>query len=89
VLTILPDHRLHTGGPYRLVRHPIYTGFALAFLGHQIAFSSAPGLAFWLLFAMHILHRRIRREEAMLLAHFGECYRAYMRTTWRMFPGLY
>jgi protein-S-isoprenylcysteine O-methyltransferase Ste14 len=89
VLTILPDHRLHTGGPYRLVRHPIYAGFALAFLGHQVAFSSAPGLVLWLLFALHILRGRIRREEAMLLEHFGDQYGAYMRRTWKMFPCLY
>jgi protein-S-isoprenylcysteine O-methyltransferase Ste14 len=89
VLTILPDHRLHTGGPYRVVRHPIYAGFALAFLGHQVAFSSAPGLALWLVFALHVLRARIRREEAMLLEHFGDPYDAYMRTTWRMFPCLY
>ena len=89
VLTILPHHRLHTGGPYRVVRHPIYAGFALAFLGHQIAFSSVTGLALWFVFALHILRGRIQREEAMLLGHFGDRYAAYMRTTWKMFPCLF
>jgi protein-S-isoprenylcysteine O-methyltransferase Ste14 len=88
-LAILPDHRLHTGGLYRIIRHPIYCGFSLAFLGHQVAFRSLPGLLLWALFTVHIIHRRIRREEEMLLSHFGDRYQRYMAATWRMFPCLY
>lgn len=88
-LTIVPGQRLHKSGPYRFVRHPIYCGFSVAFLGHQVAFTSPPGLLVWLLFMVHIIHRRIRREEDMLLEHFGAQYREYVRTTWRMFPCLY
>jgi protein-S-isoprenylcysteine O-methyltransferase Ste14 len=88
-LVIVPDHRLHTRGLYRLIRHPIYCGFSLAFLGHQVAFRSLPGLLLWALFTVHIIHRRIRREEEMLLRHFGDRYQRYMQATWRMFPCLY
>lgn len=89
MLTIIRDHRLYTRGPYRVIRHPIYCGFLLAFLGHQVAFGSLSGLAIWVLFLIHIIHRRIRLEEEILVQHFSDRYRTYARTTWRMFPCLY
>jgi protein-S-isoprenylcysteine O-methyltransferase Ste14 len=33
--------------------------------------------------------RRIRSEESMLLSAFGESYRVYMASTWRLVPWLY
>lgn len=80
---------LYTGGPYRWIRHPIYAGFALAFAGHQLAGGFLPGLAVWVVFVASFLRQRIAVEEAMLVQQFGNVYREYRRTTWRMFPGFF
>jgi protein-S-isoprenylcysteine O-methyltransferase Ste14 len=77
---------LVTSGPYRRIRHPIYTAFLLI-LGAPLLLS-----ANWLIggawLAMTILEvtTRIRIEEAMMLSRFGDQYRAYMATTGRLLP---
>ncbi len=87
-LGIQPGHRLITAGPYGLVRHPGYLGEIASVLGMGLALSSLIGLvATILLFPMLIW--RIRTEEEMLLAQFGDEYREYMRRTKRLIPGVY
>lgn len=87
-LGIQPGHRLITAGPYGLVRHPGYLGEIASVLGMSLALSSFIGLiATILLFPLLIW--RIRTEEGMLLAQFGDEYREYMRRTKRLIPGVY
>jgi protein-S-isoprenylcysteine O-methyltransferase Ste14 len=70
------DHDLVRRGPYRLVRHPIYTGMLVASIGTAIAFGQLRHLfalpllvvGFWL---------KARSEERLLLGKFGERYCAY------------
>ena len=74
-------------GAYRLIRHPIYSGLALAAIGWGLVAGStlaiaAAGLLF-LLFA-----GKSRREEAWLVAIHPE-YRAYQRRTKRLIPWIY
>jgi protein-S-isoprenylcysteine O-methyltransferase Ste14 len=88
-LMILNDHTLFTSGPYRIIRHPIYGGIALALLGHQLAFVFLPGVVLWLLFVVLVLRPRISIEEGMLLERFSDVYAQYQRQTWRLFPGIY
>lgn len=82
------DHELVTGGPYRLVRHPLYaTGLAL-FLALGLMATSwvvllATGVAFVLIRSVVI-----PREERALLAKFGERYRMYARQTGALAPRL-
>lgn len=79
-------HELVTGGPYRWVRHPLYsTGLAL-FVALGLMAGSwfvllATGVAFALLRGLVI-----PREEQELLAKFGERYRVYMQQTGRLLP---
>jgi protein-S-isoprenylcysteine O-methyltransferase len=61
-------------GPYRLVRHPSYSGMLLA-----LAMLVLPAAAF---------AYRITVEEAALLSTLGEPYARYMRRTWRLIPYL-
>lgn len=89
ILTIVEGHSLRKEGPYQVIRHPIYSGFALAFFGHQVAFLFLPGLVAWYLFVAFYLHKRIQVEEEMLLQQFGGDYLDYQQHTWRMFPYLY
>ena len=78
-------HTLVTGGPYRWVRHPFYD--ALALLVVAIALIAAN----WFILAaggltVILLAVRSRTEEAMLLARFGEPYKAYRARTGRFLP---
>ncbi|MFN0179207.1 MAG: methyltransferase family protein [Gemmatimonadales bacterium] len=79
--------RLVTEGPYRFVRHPLYTGGFLAMLGIGLANQSIPLLA-----AVPILlwwlPRRVRDEERNLTASYGDAYRAYQTRTGRFLPRL-
>lgn len=85
---LLPARRgVVVGGPYRIVRHPIYLGYFISHLGF---FLSSAGLYNLLLFALLYACQgfRILREEE-LLARDAE-YAAYMqRTRWRMIPGIF
>ena len=85
---ILPEARgLVTSGPYRHVRHPLYSAEALAFLGMLLPVLSPLSLAVYGLFlALQAL--RTRYEEEVLTAAFPE-YDAYRRTTWRFIPGVF
>jgi protein-S-isoprenylcysteine O-methyltransferase Ste14 len=69
-------HELRTDGPYRLVRHPIYTGF----LGLVIGAMLACGFGVWIVIlaaALPWLLRRVQVEDAMMSRQFGASYDAY------------
>ncbi|MBI2938019.1 MAG: isoprenylcysteine carboxylmethyltransferase family protein [Thaumarchaeota archaeon] len=87
-LGIQPEHRLVTSGPYRYVRHPGYLGELLSMFGIGFALSSVVGLALAFLSLLLVL-KRIKQEEEMLTAKFGNEYRAYMGRTKRLIPFIY
>jgi protein-S-isoprenylcysteine O-methyltransferase Ste14 len=88
-LGIQPGHRLVTGGPYRLVRHPGYLSNLLCLLGIGLSLSSLIGLGLALL-TVPLVVLRIGREEEMLLNELGQAYQSYVeRTRWRLIPYLY
>ena len=81
------EHRLVTSGPYRWIRHPLYTtGFVLLLSLMLLTGVWTLGvLAVFLLCAMML---RTPSEEARLIETFGDDYRAYMRRTGRFLPRL-
>jgi len=80
-------HTLVTRGPYRWVRHPLYSVGLLMFLG--FALLSANWMIFLaILLAFPALVLRTPLEEARLIDRFGDEYRAYMQRTGRYFPRL-
>jgi protein-S-isoprenylcysteine O-methyltransferase Ste14 len=75
-VTLKQDHDLIRSGPYRLTRHPIYTGLLLAVLGSAFALAEWRGLVGLALIALAFL-RKIDIEEGFLTARFGEAYARY------------
>jgi protein-S-isoprenylcysteine O-methyltransferase Ste14 len=74
-------------GPYHLVRHPIYFGWALMTFGAPAM--TGTRLSFAVISTAYLL-LAIPFEERSLIALFGDEYRAYQaRVRWRMVPGLY
>ncbi len=81
------NHELVTSGPYRWVRHPLYSvGTAFFVSLSLVAANWFMGLAS--LSALLMLLVRLPREEAKLIERFGDEYREYMRRTGRFFPRL-
>ncbi|HTG84225.1 MAG TPA: isoprenylcysteine carboxylmethyltransferase family protein [Gemmatimonadales bacterium] len=76
---ITQDHDLITTGPYRFVRHPIYAAMLGLLLGTGLAFSRPVGLGAGLLTFLVGTALRVRVEERLLRATFGETYDAYAR----------
>ncbi len=80
------SHTLVTDGPYRWVRHPMYTAFVLTFAGLSLVSANwftAVSAALLYGAAMVI---RTPHEERLLIEAFGQEYRAYMERTGRFFP---
>ena len=77
---------LVTNGPYRYVRNPIYLG-AFTFIIALALVSSNWFLLVPAVFVITIVYLQINGEEKMLLARFGDEYRAYMKQTPRLVPG--
>jgi protein-S-isoprenylcysteine O-methyltransferase Ste14 len=82
------DHEMIRFGPYRFVRHPIYTGLLGLYFGtmvvsgeiHALLGMALAAFAYW---------RKIRIEEAHLSQLFGPAYEEYRSTTWALVPGLF
>ncbi len=76
IVTLKENHELIRNGPYRLVRHPIYTGILLAILGTAIAQGEWRSLIALALITVAFL-RKISIEEAFLIQAFGNSYERY------------
>jgi protein-S-isoprenylcysteine O-methyltransferase Ste14 len=79
------DHKLVTSGPYRWVRHPLYTVGSSLFISFGIMADS------WFIATLGILAFiamavRTPKEEANLIEKFGDEYREYMNRTGRFLP---
>lgn len=86
-VTLKQDHELIRHGPYRIVRHPIYSGMLLALLGTAIGYGKVPGLigvaiaflGFWI---------KWRIEEQFMIEQFGAQYIQYRREVKAVIPGV-
>ncbi len=85
-LVLRQDHQLITNGIYRTIRHPMYAGIWLFALAQGLMLEN--WLAGWMSFVafalMYVI--RIPKEEGMMIEHFGQEYRDYMRKTGRLWP---
>jgi protein-S-isoprenylcysteine O-methyltransferase Ste14 len=84
-VTIKVGHQLVRGGPYRWVRHPIYSGILLALFGTALARRQVIGFVAVMLFCMGFW-LKIRLEEQFMRKTFGEQYIEYSRSTGTLVP---
>ena len=73
-------------GPYRLLRHPGYTGLLLAFAGLGLTSANWAGLAAMTLLPLAVILWRIHVEEGALLTTLGDRYRRYAAQHKRLVP---
>lgn len=87
VAAVKGDHELVTVGPYRWVRHPIYSGLMLGFIGTAVAIGQWRGVLAVALALIAIL-QRIVVEERLMRQQFGAVYDAYAQRVRALIPGL-
>jgi protein-S-isoprenylcysteine O-methyltransferase Ste14 len=85
-LEIHRDHELVRAGPYRVVRHPIYTGLALHFIGTCLATGNLLLIVGTVLVTFPAFYLRAKTEEALLRERFGEQYETYAREVGMLVP---
>jgi protein-S-isoprenylcysteine O-methyltransferase Ste14 len=83
---MMKEQALVTGGPYRFIRHPIYTAFLLI-LGSMLLISAnwLIGLT-WIGMTGLEVFSRIAFEERLMLEYFGDQYREYVKRTGKLTP---
>jgi len=86
---LLEGHELVTGGPYRYVRNPIYSGMLGMLLATGIAVSRPVGLVLGLVVFCVGTVIRVRAEERLLQDAFGQSWVEWSRRTAALIPGLW
>ena len=86
-VTVKQDHELVETGPYRLVRHPIYTGLLLGFIGSALARGAWSGVLA-VVIVIAALWRKLRLEERWMQDQFGDRYVAYRQRVAALIPFL-
>ncbi|MGD0191067.1 MAG: isoprenylcysteine carboxylmethyltransferase family protein [Rhizomicrobium sp.] len=87
-ISIMSEARkLVVGGPYAVVRHPLYLGEQLALIGVALQYVSPLAIVLLALQLRFQLYR-MKFEEQILAEAFPE-YSDYARDTWRLIPGIY
>ena len=85
-ITLKENHELIVRGPYRLVRHPIYTGLFVMYLATAILLGRLGGLLLGTPLVFASFWIKLRDEEAVMLTHFPGQYSAYQQRTKRIIP---
>lgn len=88
-IKIQPGHQVVTGGPYRYVRHPSYTGLSLCLTGFALACGDVGSLLVMVALGGIALGTRIRVEEKQLTAALGTEYEEFAASRKRLVPGVF
>jgi len=76
-------------GLYRYIRYPIYAGELLVILAWPFEYGAPITLLLAIAISFAVINSRIRREEADMMAEYGDTYAAYVQITDRMIPNLW
>lgn len=86
---LVEDHKLITEGPYAYIRNPIYTGMLGMLIATGLAMEHWVALVIAIVIFMVGLVIRVRTEEKLLRAAFGEEFDAYAKRVPAVLPGIY
>lgn len=75
-IQVKQDHQLITSGPYRFVRHPIYSGLLMAFVGSALARADWRAVVA-VVIALSAIWRKLSIEEQRMREQFGRAYDEY------------
>ena len=85
-VAVAAEQTVIEAGPYRLIRHPSYTGFLITLLGLGLSLTNWLSLLVIMGCALLGVSYRIRVEERVLKEHLGQRYQEYMQHTKRLIP---
>jgi protein-S-isoprenylcysteine O-methyltransferase Ste14 len=78
---LYPDHELVRGGPYSVMRHPIYAGMLAMYLATALMRGSWPLAAIGLIIFIVGTEIRVHIEDGLLASRFGEQFTEYKAST--------
>jgi protein-S-isoprenylcysteine O-methyltransferase Ste14 len=84
-VTLKEGHELISSGPYRYIRHPIYSGMLLAFVGTALALGEYRALIS-VCIVLVAFYTKAKKEERFLTQEFGEKFREHSRRTGMFLP---
>ena len=87
-IVLKDSHELITSGPYKFVRHPIYTGISLMVLGVVLYVNTLAFTIFFILFFFGAYYKA-KKEEKLLISHFGEKYINYKKEVKALIPYIF
>lgn len=83
------SQKIITKGPYKILRHPSYTGGILTVVGTPLVLEDTYSV-FLTSFLMILVYTfRIKAEEKAMIRAFGNSYRTYQQNTWKLIPTLW
>jgi protein-S-isoprenylcysteine O-methyltransferase Ste14 len=85
MVTLKEGHELIRSGPYRAIRHPIYTGILVALVGTSVTVGEVRGLIA-VAVALFSFYLKARREESFLAQEFGPGFTEHQRHTGMFLP---
>ena len=88
-LALTKEHQFVQAGPYRVIRHPMYSAFFLLGIGFAVLSANWLVAVVYLAPLLVMYLTRVSVEEQMMVERFGEPYREYMKHTGRIFPRLW
>ncbi len=88
ILEIRKNHKLVTQGPYKYIRHPMYTQMWIGVVGYWLISSNwIVGIVAFLTWSI-LYFIRLPEEEKLMIEEFGQEYKDYMKKTKRIVPGI-
>jgi protein-S-isoprenylcysteine O-methyltransferase Ste14 len=84
-LQVQKEHKLITKGPYKAIRHPLYTAMFIWVIGLSL-FTANMVFALLAILTIIGLVARVPKEEKMMIETFGDEYEKYKKNTGRFFP---
>jgi protein-S-isoprenylcysteine O-methyltransferase Ste14 len=86
-VTVKAGHELIRSGPYRFVRHPIYSGILAGLVGTSIGKGTLPSFV-GVVIALYGLRMKWKTEERFMVEQFGPQYVQYLREVKAVIPGV-